>query len=313
MTRLNIGEEEKVKYFPIVFVCLALFLTGCDDDGEDFEPLGTRPYAPSIEIEDDTMSEAESDDETGMDTDGHAEQTDVDEDSDVESDPPVETEVETEEQTATDEDIDTGSNIEQPSESEDADTGDPEIPTETDTAAECYKGDVVIEYIEAENLKGPEYDYLREFSCIDGDLVIQNNRTLKDFQGLHTILNVYGDVSIISNNIAKTLLGFGNLEYIRGDLTIATQIERLDGMHLLFEVGGDLAVTGCENLGDFSGFRDLKIVGGGIEIGFVENITLCDACEFFIQLDSFGDGIYLHDYSGDPVAGQCEYDCSDIV
>ncbi len=79
---------------------------------------------------------------------------------------------------------------------------------------------------------------------IGGDLVIENNEMLENFEGLHNITTIGGDLRVESN------------EYT----------EFMDGLESVDSIGGDLIIENNNVLVDLSDLESLECIGGGLEI-----------------------------------------------
>jgi hypothetical protein len=170
--------------------------------------------------------------------------TDVDSDADTDSDVDTDTDTDTDSDIDTDTDIDTDSDVDTDT---DTDT-DSDADTDTDTDTD---------------------------SDVDTDADSDSDTGVDTGVDTSTCPNstLMGDYTVSNTLQLTALVGYS---IVTGHLTIEGDLETLDGLECLSQIGGDLTVWQTTLLPDVDGLISVYYVGGNLQIGqvFVGNAAL---------------------------------------
>ena len=109
---------------------------------------------------------------------------------------------------------------------------------------------------------------MRSLTAIAGSVEITDNESLRSVDGLRAFSSVGGDLSVSGNQNLTDIDGLGGLDSVGGDLTISSndKLIHLDGLLSLTEVGGDVSISSNTLLRDLQGLDLLQTVGGAMRL-----------------------------------------------
>ncbi|MGM0555556.1 MAG: hypothetical protein ACQEVA_04165, partial [Myxococcota bacterium] len=115
-------------------------------------------------------------------------------------------------------------------------------------------------------------DGLDNIERIEGDVLIFANKRLQTLEALSQLYEIGGTLRIINSRRIEDMKGLERLGRIGGDLDLGnSSVRRLDGLSLLEEVGGSVALSGRTE--DTSGLERLFEVGGSLWAKRVEDAS----------------------------------------
>jgi hypothetical protein len=112
------------------------------------------------------------------------------------------------------------------------------------------EGDVVIDSDHITNFQG-----LHVLTAIEGDLIAEVNDSIVDFSGLENLIEITGDLHIWGNYSLRSMDGLDNLNSIGGSLILAyhPQLKDLSALEKLTAIGNRLTVVYNDSLQGIAG------------------------------------------------------------
>ncbi len=133
---------------------------------------------------------------------------------------------------------------------------------------------------------------LEALERVEQDLRLMNNPRLVALSQLSSLLDVGGNISLISNEVLGSLIGLHQLERIHGSLDIdrCTNLLSLRGLSALEHVEGDFELFASSTIRDLAGIENLKTVGGNLKIAANTNLRSLNGLN---NLESVGGEFHL--------------------
>ncbi len=155
-------------------------------------------------------------------------------------------------------------------------------------------GNVVIEEKLANDIR--DLAGLIYLVTIDGNLVIQNNRSLGTLSGLDNLLKIGAGLTIISNHSLQQLDGLGQLLELGQSVHIEnnSELQNLKGLQGLSFINGDLLITDNDQLATMAGLDNLINIGEHLIINSNSGLLNLTGLN---RLVSVGDEIFIKDNS----------------
>ena len=158
-------------------------------------------------------------------------------------------------------------------------------------------------------------EFLEKVSIVRGNLHIWWNNSLKNLEGLSSLVELGGNLVI--GGVLENLQGIGPLEYIGGNLEImgdgprdlsglenlkqvegfvgfydSTTLLSLNGLGALRTIGKGLGLKDLQNLQSLSDLKSLISIGGGLEITNSDSLTSLQGLENITYL---GEELFIED------------------
>lgn len=139
-------------------------------------------------------------------------------------------------------------------------------------------------------------DGLSGLLVVNGDissLSIMRNASLSSLVGLSSITSVTNDVVIIENTSLGNVDGLSTLANVDGSLRIqGDPLQNLNGLSGLVSVGGNLEIYRSDLLTSIDGLSSLVSIGGDL---FIHENAILTSVDGLAALTSVGDSIVIHD------------------
>jgi len=116
---------------------------------------------------------------------------------------------------------------------------------------------------------------------IEGDVTIKGHThtSIGNLEGLSVLSHIEGDLILDYNRSLASLAGLENITSIGGELSIYKNEQLVDftGLNSLTNIGGDLTISWNSSLTSFTGLDNLSSIEGGLSIRYNDSFSNCEA------------------------------------